>query len=347
MAILLRYLIMLNLLLGLSWLPAHAADLTLVHAVGYHSDSQVLEDLKAEFERHYQELHGRRVSVRLVLNSMDEQLQQLKDASLQPDVISTAGRSAMDVISAQTGLIPSNWQDLLPNSASPYATAVAMMVRRGNPRNIRNWDDLARQDVSVVASSPRSSGFARSVYVNLCYFAWERFDGDTEQIRDFLRQVYDPSVVLTESGYASLLAIESGSGDVMPIWESEMLRRMDEGLNGPGEFVTMPISIMNWPRLAAVPGYAREHGTQELVDEYIHFIYSEAGQKVAARHHMRPSSRAVMKQHEERFTTSMPINSALASDIYQSVSSDFEDGGWFDLHLKSMRQSRTAPGSQL
>lgn len=333
------------LLTGLG--PAGAADLTLTHAVGYHSDSGVVHALAEEFERRHRERSGQDVSVQVVLTTMEEQLHRLQDGTLQPDVISTAGRSAMDVIAGQLGIIPGNWDDLLPNSASPYATAVVLMVRPGNPLNIRDWDDLARADVALVASSPRSSGFARSVYVNLCYYAWLRYDGDDEQIREFLRRVYDPSVVLTENGAASLLAFESGSGDVMPIWECEMLRRLAAGDDEPGEYVIMPVSIMNWPRLAIAADHARDHGVEELAHEYINFIYSEAGQQVVASHYMRPSHHGVLREHEARYFTSLPVNSTLASDIYNSVSHDFEDGGWFDLHLKAIaKQERPAVRTQ-
>ena len=326
---------------------ARAEGLTLTHAVGYHSDSGVMHALAEEFERRHRERIGQDVSVKVVFSTLEEQLQQLQDGTLRPDVISTAGRSAMDVIAEQLGLIPGNWDDLLPNSAAPYATAVVLMVRPGNPLNIRDWDDLARADVALVASSPRSSGFARSVYVNLCYYAWLRYDGDDEQIREFLRRVYDPSVVLTENGAASLLAFESGSGDVMPIWECEMLRRLALGDDEPGEYVVMPTSIMNWPRLAIVPGHARDHGVEELAHEYINFIYSEAGQQVVASHYMRPSHHSVLHEHEGRYFTSLPVNSTLASEIYDSVSHDFEDGGWFDLHLKSInKQERPAVRTQ-
>ena len=126
---------------------ARAEGLTLTHAVGYHSDSGVMHALAEEFERSHRERSGQDVSVKVVFSTLEEQLQQLQDGTLRPDVISTAGRSAMDVIAEQLGLIPGNWDDLLPNSAAPYATAVVLMVRPGNPLNIRDWDDLARADV--------------------------------------------------------------------------------------------------------------------------------------------------------------------------------------------------------
>ncbi len=231
----------------------------------------------------------------------------------------------------KAGLIRPGWMKLFPYNSAPYTSTMVFLVRNGNPKNIRDWDDLIRADVSLIALNPKISGGARWNYLAAWEYARHKNFGDDDKAREFVREMYANVDVLNDTSRETLKTfIDDRKGDVLVAWENEALRIVNE-LPNEYEIVTPSISILVEPSMAVVDVVVDRKGTRRLAEEYIRYLYSPEGQEIAARHFYRPRNTAVLARHSDIFKPLVLVSIADAFGDWKEVQREhFDDGGIFD-----------------
>ncbi|HXA35691.1 MAG TPA: sulfate ABC transporter substrate-binding protein, partial [Steroidobacteraceae bacterium] len=237
---------------------------------------------------------------------------------LEADVVTLALAYDIDALALQGNLLPVNWQTRLPNNSTPYTSTIVFLVRKGNPKNIRDWSDLARPDVSVITPSPKTSGGARWNYLAAWAWALKRPGGGEAAAEAFVKKLYH-NVSVLDSGArgATVTFAERGIGDVLIAWENEAYLAVKE--SGPAKFdiVAPSISIVAEPPVSVVDENVDQHGTRKVAEEYLKYLYSKQGQEIAAKHFYRPRDPEVAAKYETQF-----------ANIPQLVTIDAVFGGW-------------------
>jgi len=229
-------------------------------------------------------------------------------------------------------LIPKAWQERLPNNSCPYTSTIVLLVRKGNPKNIRDWDDLAKPGVGVITPNPKTSGGARWNFLAAWGWALDEWNGDEPKARELLAGIYKNAVVMdTGARGATTTFAERGIGDVMIAWENEALLAQDSLGKDRFEIVVPSESILAEPPVAVVDTVARRHGTTEIAEAYLQFLYSPEAQDLIARHYYRPSDAFVAQRYAEQF----PKLKLFSIDEKfggwpQAQPRFFNDGGVFD-----------------
>src|SRR3984893_18617918 len=286
--------------LGLLWAgSAFAADVTLLN-VSYDPTRELYADFNKAFAAAYQKDTGRSVEIKQSHGGSGSQARAVIDG-LQADVVTLALAYDIDAIAGR-GLISADWQKRLPLNASPYTSTIVFLVRKGNPKGIRDWDDLVKPGVSVITPNPKTSGGARWNYLAAWGYALRKFGGEENQARDFVARLYR-NVPVLDSGArgATTTFVERGIGDVLIAWENEVLLGAKEFGEGKFETVVPSISILCEPTVSVVDKVVYKKGTRALAEAYLRYLYSPEGQEIAAEHYYRPRSEAVAKKYAGRF----------------------------------------------
>jgi sulfate transport system substrate-binding protein len=250
---------------------------------------------------------------------------------LNADVVTLALAYDIDAIAERAKLLPQDWQKRLPNNSSPYTSTIVFLVRQGNPKQIRDWPDLAREGVSVITPNPKTSGGARWNYLAAWGYALQKHDGDQAKARDLLAGVYRNAPVLdTGSRGATVTFARRGMGDVLIAWENEALLVAHEISSQHLEIVVPSVSILAEPPVAVVDAFVDKRGTREAAQAYLEFLYTPTGQEIAARHYFRPRLEQAMERHRARFpqVKLMNIDEFGGWSVVQKT--HFSDGGIFD-----------------
>lgn len=248
---------------------------------------------------------------------------------LEADVVTLA--LAYDVLEiSNAGLIDNGWQKEFADNSSPYTSTIVFLVRKGNPKNIRDWDDLIRDDVSVITPNPKTSGGAQWNYLSAWEYADRKFNGDEAQIRDFMKKLFG-NVVVLDSGArgATTSFVQRGQGDVLIAWENEALLSK-KGDPDNYEIVTPSLSILAEPSVAIVDKIVDKKGTRDIAEEYIKYLYSDEGQEIAAKNFYRPRNQEILAKYSDTF---QPLTLFTIDDEFGGWSKAHEhfiDGGSFD-----------------
>lgn len=231
----------------------------------------------------------------------------------------------------KAGLIRPGWMKLFPNNSAPYTSTMVFLVRRGNPKGIRDWDDLIREDVSLIALNPKISGGARWNYLAAWEYARHKNNGDDEAAREFVRAMYANVDVLNNTSRETLKTfIDDRKGDALIAWENEALRIVSE-MPSEYEIVTPSISILAEPSMAVVDVVVDRKGTRRIAEEYIRYMYSPEGQEIAAKYFYRPRNTAILARYSDRFKPLVLVSIADAFGDWKEVQKKhFDDGGIFD-----------------
>jgi len=268
--------------------------------VSYDPTRELYADFNAAFARHREAAGAPKVEVRQSHGGSGKQSRAVLDG-LEADVVTLALAHDVDVL-ARAGLLQAGWQDALPHRSAPYTSTIVFVVRKGNPKRIRGWDDLARKGVAVIAPNPKTSGGARWGYLAAWGAALRRGGGDERKAREYVAALYANVPVLdTGARGASTTFAERGVGDVLLSWENEALLLADEIGKDRFDIVVPKVSILAEPPVAVVDRYADKHGTRAVAREYLEYLYSEEGQEIAARHHYRPRSAQAAARHASEF----------------------------------------------
>jgi len=233
---------------------------------------------------------------------------------------------------AVSGLLAADWQKRLPNNSAPYTSTIVFLVRKGNPKNIRDWDDLARPGIQVITPNPKTSGGARWNYLAAWGYALGKPGGDEAKARDFVTRIFKNVPVLdTGARGATVTFVERGIGDVLVAWENEALLAMRELGAGKLEMIAPSRSILAEPPVAVVDKVAVKHGTKAVATAYLEFLYTDAGQELAAKHYFRPRNAAIAAKHAASFAK---IDLFTIDKVFggwdRAQKTHFADGGVFD-----------------
>ena len=249
---------------------------------------------------------------------------------LEADVVTLALEADVQAV-ADAGLIEEGWLDEFPQQSAPYTSAIVFLVRSGNPQNIRDWDDLAREGVGVITPNPKTSGGARWNFLAAWAYGEIAYDGDQAQIEDLLTRIYQNVLVLDSGARGSTTSfVENGQGDVLIAWENEAYLTLQEYPEGY-EIVTPSVSILCQPSVAVVDEVANMRGTQELATAYLEGLYSPEAQHLAAQYYYRPSDQTILQEYGDVFDLNIQMtNIEHFGGWAQAQERFFADGGIFD-----------------
>ena len=309
---------------------AHAAEVRLLN-VSYDPTRELYQQIDVAFAAEWKAKTGDTVTVRQSHGGSGKQARSVIDG-VEADVVTLALAGDIDEIAAKAKLLPADWQKRLPNGSAPYTSTLILLVRKGNPKAIRDWGDLVRPGVSVVSPNPKTSGGARWGYLAAYGWALRQPGGSDAKARDFIAQLFRQVPVLDAGARASTVTFaERGIGDVLIAWENEARLALREFGAGKLEIVYPSASILAEPPVALVDKVVDKHGTRKAAQAYLEFLYSPAGQEIVARSFYRPSDANVAARHAARFPK---IALFTIDEVFggwtKAQRTHFADGGVFD-----------------
>jgi sulfate transport system substrate-binding protein len=308
---------------------AQAADITLLN-VSYDPTRELYEDFNAAFAKHWLAKTGKTVEIRQSHGGSGKQARSVIDG-LPADVVTLALAWDIDAIAANAKSLPANWQSRLPNNSSPYTSTIVFLVRKGNPKGIRDWGDLVKPGVSVITPNPKTSGGAR--WNHLAAYGWAlRQPGATEATaKEYLRKLYRNVPVLDTGARGSTTTfVARGIGDVFLSWENEAFLAVEELGEGKVEIVVPSLSILAEPPVTVVDKVALRKGTREVADAYLKYLYTPEGQEIIGRHYYRPRDPAVAAKYASRFPALKLITIDDLGGWARAQATHFGEGGIFD-----------------
>jgi sulfate transport system substrate-binding protein len=299
--------------------------------VSYDPTRELYEDFNKQFAAYWMGKSGQEVKIRQSHGGSGKQARSVIDG-LEADVVTLALAYDIDQIAVKGGTLPVEWQRRLPDNSSPYTSTIVLLVRKGNPKGIRDWGDLAKPGVSVVTPNPKTSGGARWNYLAAWAWAVRQPGGSEATARDLVTRIFKNVPVLDAGARGSTTTfVERGIGDVLIAWENEALLAIKE--LGPGKFevVAPSISILAEPPAAVVDKVAGKHGTRQVAQAYLEYLYTRAGQETAARHFYRPRMAAVAEKYAAQFpkVTLFTIDEVFGG-WQKAHATHFADGALFD-----------------
>ena len=312
---------------------AFAADVTLLN-VSYDPTRELYADFNKAFVSAYQKETGKSIEIKQSHGGSGSQARAVIDG-LQADVVTLALAYDIDALAAK-GLIPADWQKRLPLNASPYTSTIVFLVRRGNPKGIRDWDDLVKSGVSVITPNPKTSGGARWNYLAAWGYALKKY-GTNDKAKQFVGDLYKNVPVLDTGARGSTVTfVERGVGDVLLAWENEAFLAQREFGKDKFEIVSPPLSILAEPPLSVVDAVADKKGTRAVAEAYLKYWYSREGQEIAARNSYRPRDSEIAKEYEKSFAK---VELFTIDDVFggwaKAQKEHFAEGGIFDQIYKN------------
>jgi sulfate/thiosulfate-binding protein len=311
--------------------PASSAkDITLLN-VSYDPTRELYASINTAFAAQWQKQTGDKVTVKQSHAGSGKQARSVIDG-LEADVVTLALAYDIDAISQRSHFLPADWQKRLPHNSVPYTSTIVFLVRQGNPKVIKDWEDLIKDGVSVITPNPKTSGGARWNYLAAYGYAWKRDGGDEAKAKEFVQKLFRHVPILdTGARGATTTFVQRGLGDVLIAWESEALLAIRELGQGKFEMVIPSTSIVAEPPVAVVDKVVQRHGTEAVAKAYLEFLYTEAGQEIAARHYYRPRLETIAQKYAGQF----PKVKLFTIEEYfggwqQAQSKHFDEGGLFD-----------------
>lgn len=299
--------------------------------VSYDPTREFYQDYNPAFQKHWKEKTGESVTINQSHGGSGKQARAVIDG-LDADVVTLALSYDIDQLHEKANLIPQNWQERLPNNSAPYTSTIVFLVRKGNPKSIRDWEDLAREGISVITPNPKTSGGARWNYLAAWGYALKAWGNDEEKAKEFLRKIFKNVPVLDSGARGSTTTfVERGIGDVLISWENEAYLAVNDIGRDQYEIVTPSVSILAEPPVAVVDKVVNRRSTHELAEEYLKYLYSDEGQEIAAKHHYRPRNEAIAAKYANQFA---PVNLFTVDELFggwqKAHKTHFADKGIFD-----------------
>ncbi|ELK40557.1 sulfate ABC transporter substrate-binding protein [Brevibacillus agri] len=268
--------------------------------VSYDPTREFYQEVNEEFAQEWKAKTGQSVTIKQSHGGSGKQSRSVIDG-LEADVVTLALAYDIDAI-AERELIPADWQKKLPDNSSPYTSTIVFLVRKGNPKQIKDWDDLVKPGISVITPNPKTSGGARWNYLAAWGYALKKNGGDEAKAQEFVAALFKNVPVLDSGARGSTTTfVERGIGDVLIAWENEAYLAVNELGKDKFEIVNPSISILAEPPVTVVDKYAEKHKTKEVAEAYLQFLYTKKGQEIAAKHYYRPRSEEVLKAHTPAF----------------------------------------------
>ncbi len=297
--------------------------------VSYDPTRELYQDFNAAFSKYWKAKTGVDVVIKQSHGGSGKQARAVIDG-LEADVVTLALAYDVDAIAQKAGLLPKNWQSRLPHNSAPYTSTIVFLVRKGNPKHIRDWSDLVRPGIGVITPNPKTSGGARWDYLAAWGYAVKQGLGETGAEK-FVTRLYK-NVPVLDSGArgATTTFVQRGIGDVLLAWENEAFLAMHELGNDKFEIVVPSLSIVAEPVVSVVDKVANRHGTAAVAKAYLEYLYSPEGQEIAARNYYRPRLKAVADKYGSRFRSITLFNIDTLGGWQSVQKKHFDDGGIFD-----------------
>ena len=303
-------------------MPALADDEVRILNVSYDPTRELYEEFNQAFASYWKGKTGQKVTIRQSHGGAGKQARAVIDG-LEADVVTLALAYDIDMMHELAGLIPADWQKRLPHNSSPYTSTIVFLVRKGNPKKIKDWDDLVRPGVGVITPNPKTSGGARWNYLAAWAFASKRCEGDEARVREFMRKLYKNVPVLDTGARGSTNTfVQRRIGDVFLAWENEALLVIKRLRPGEFEIVVPSVSILAEPPVTIIDKVVDKRGTREVATAYLEYLYSAVGQELIAKHFYRPRMPEVASKYADRHPK------------VKLITVDDEFGGWQAAHAK-------------
>jgi len=297
--------------------------------VSYDPTRELYESYNKIFQEHWKEETGQDVDVIQSHGGSGKQALEVING-LQADVVTLALEYDINAIQ-DAGMIDEGWKEELPDDSAPYTSTIVFLVRKGNPKNIQDWDDLIRDDVDVITPNPKTSGGARWNYLAAWAYAQKAYNNQEDKMEEFIKKLYQ-NVLVLDSGARSATTsfVENGQGDVLIAWENEAFLSVQDD---PDEFeiINPSISVLAQPSVAVVDEVAENRGTEDIAKEYLNYLYSDDAQRIAAENYYRPVNEEILKEYSDVFDLTMELKTIDDFSGWQEVQEKhFADGGIFD-----------------
>ena len=298
--------------------------------VSYDPTRELYQDFNQSFVKYWQEKSGKTITVRQSHGGSGKQARAVIDG-LEADVVTLALAYDIDAISKNGKLIPENWQTRLPNNSCPYTSTILFLVRKGNPKQIKDWDDLAKPGISVITPNPKTSGGARWNYLAAWGYALKKWGGDEAKAQEFVKKIIKNVPVLDTGARGSTNTFLKGMGDVLISWENEALLAVNKLGKDKFEIVVPSLTILAEPPVAIIDQNVKKHGTKDSAEAYLNYLYSPEGQEIAAKQFYRPSDAKVLEKYHKQFPAVQMFSlKELFGSWDKAHAVHFADGGTFD-----------------
>jgi sulfate/thiosulfate-binding protein len=304
--------------------------------VSYDPTRELYEDYDVAFAKHWKAQSGQDITINVSNGGSGKQARAVIDG-LEADVVTLGLAYDIDAISEKAHLLPADWQGRLPDNSSPYTSTIVFLVRKGNPKGIKDWPDLVKPGVSIITPNPKTSGGARWAYLAAWGYALQAPGGNETAAREFITKVYKNVPVLDSGARGSTTTfVERGVGDVLLSWENEAYLALNQFGKDKFEIVYPSISILAEPPVALVDKVVARHGTQKVALEYLKYLYSDEGQRIAAKNYFRPRLAAAEKYGPAFPKLQLFTVQKVFGGWQKAQATHFADGGVFDQIYQKM-----------
>ncbi|EGD47506.1 sulfate ABC transporter, periplasmic sulfate-binding protein [Ruminiclostridium papyrosolvens DSM 2782] len=299
--------------------------------VSYDPTRELYQEYNEAFVKHWKEKTGQTVTVQQSHGGSGSQTRTVIDGN-EADVVTLALAYDINSINKNKELINKEWQKRLADNSTPYTSTIVFLVRKGNPKNIKDWDDLVKPGIQVITPNPKTSGGARWNYLAAWGYALKKNNNDSEKAKNFVQQLYE-NVPVLDSGArgATTTFVERGLGDVLIAWENEAFLSINELGKDKFEIVIPSMSILAEPPVSVVDSVVDKKGTRKVAEAYLQYLYSDEGQEIAAKNYYRPRNQNIEKKYAAQFPK---INLFTIDEVFggwsKAQQEHFSDGGVFD-----------------
>lgn len=328
--IFIRAVVLVTLVLSLNTSVEAQKAVTILN-VSYDPTRELYQEFNAAFAKHWLGKAGEVLTVNQSHGGSGKQARGVIDG-LEADVVTLALAYDIDEIAQKSKRIPADWQKRLASNSSPYTSTIVLLVRKGNPKGIKDWEDLGKPGISVITPNPKTSGGARWNYLAAWGYALRQPGGDEAKAKDLVTRIFKNVPVLDSGARGSTTTfVERGIGDVFISWENEALLAVKELGKDKFEIVYPSVSILAEPPVTVIDKVVDKRGTRAVAQAYLEYLYTEEGQKIAAKHFYRPRLESVASQHSDQFPK---VNLITVDDVFggweKAQKTHFADGGTFD-----------------
>ena len=316
--------------LGFALCPPAQSQVKLLN-VSYDPTRELYQDFNVAFAKYWQAKTGQTVNIEQSHGGSSKQARGVIDG-LQADVVTLALAYDIDALAEHGGLVPADWQKRLPQNSTPYTSTIVFLVRKGNPKQIKDWNDLVKPGISVITPNPKTSGGARWNYLAAWAYALKRPGGSEDKAKDFVKQLYKNVPVLDSGARGSTTTfVQREIGDVLIAWENEAFLSIKELGSDKVEMVVPSQSILAEPPVSIVDKVVNKKGTRQVAEAYLQYLYTPEGQEIAAKNYYRPRLESVAKRYAARFPK---VKLVTIDDTFggwqKAQKTHFADGGVFD-----------------
>lgn len=298
--------------------------------VSYDPTRELYEEYNELFTKHWKEKTGEEIAIKQSHGGSGKQARSVIDG-LQADVVTLALAYDVDAVAEKGKLMPLNWQEKLPHNSSPYTSTIVFLVKKGNPKGIKDWDDLVKDGIKVITPNPKTSGGARWNYLAAYGYAEKKFGGDKAKVKDFMQKLFANVPILDTGARGSTTTfVQRKIGDVLLAWENEAYLAINELGKDKFEIVAPSLSVLAEPSVAVVEKVADHKGNLDAARAYLSYLYSKDAQKIIAKHHYRPVDEDVAAETKDQFPQIELLTIKDFGGWKKAQKEHFDDGGLFD-----------------